>query len=98
MHFMLTFDLLCCACGQSVQIVDRTASPVGGPHRPRGDADLAFSITGLQSRILVPPPASYSHIPFPTEYPDGFTTFTPSIATTPCPHTSVIAPPIVSSS
>ena len=42
--------------------------------------------------ILVPPPAFYSQIPFPTEYPDGFTTFTPSIATTPCPHTFVIAP------
>src|SRR4029079_15908810 len=29
---------------------------------------------------------------FPTEYADGFTTFTPSIATTPFPHTSVSAP------
>ena len=34
----------------------------------------------------------YSQIRFPPEYQDGFTAFTPSIATTPCPHTSVTAP------
>ena len=45
------------------------------------------------SQILVPPPVLHSQIRFPPEYPDGFTTFTPSIATAPCPHTSVTAPP-----
>jgi hypothetical protein len=43
-------------------------------------------------QILVPPPVLYSQIPPSTEYPDGFITFTPSIATTPCPYTSVTAP------
>ena len=57
----------------------RTAPPDG----------LAFANT-----VLSPRAASdlYSQDPFPTEYPDGFTTFTSSIATTPCPHTSVTPP------
>jgi hypothetical protein len=75
---------------QSVQIVDRTMSPVAGPHRrPRRREP---GVRHHRSQILMPPPVLYSQIPFPTEYPDGFTTFTPSIATTPCPYTSITAP------
>jgi hypothetical protein len=68
--------------GQSVQIVDRTG-PRLSAHHSRGGANLATA--RHRSQILVPPSVLYSQIPFPTEYPDGFTTFTPSIATTPLP-------------
>ena len=54
------------------------------------DAGGAFAITVCKP--LVQRPVLYSQIPLPTEYPDGFTTFTPSIAATPCPYTSVTGP------
>ena len=63
----------------------RAAAPSSRRCRPGG--------RHRRSHIVVPAPVLSSQIPFPTEYPDGFTTFTPSIATTPCPHTSVTAPP-----
>jgi hypothetical protein len=89
MHFMLTFDLLCPACGQSVQIVDRTVPGCRAAPSPRRRRP---GVHHHRCQILVPPPVFYSQIRFPPEYPDGFTTFTPSIATTPHPHTFVIAP------
>jgi hypothetical protein len=61
---MLTFDLLCLSCRRRLQRVDRTASPVAGPQRPR-DASLAFAITVLKH--LVPPPDLYSQSRFPPE-------------------------------
>jgi hypothetical protein len=48
-------------------------SPVAAPPR---DANLAFA---HGSQIIVPPPVLYAQIPFPTEYPDGFTTFTQTL-------------------
>jgi hypothetical protein len=49
-------------------------SPVAGPHRrPRRREP---GVRHHRSQILMPPPVLYSQIPFPTEYPDGFTTFT----------------------
>src|SRR5262249_22951746 len=53
-------------------------------------ATLAFATTVVNySRRS---PVFYSQIRFPTEYSDGFATFTPSVATTPCPHTAATAP------
>ena len=62
--------------GQSVQIVD------GAHHVPRLRAAQS---PRRRSHIIVPHPVLYSQIRFPPEYPDGFTTFTPSIATTTVP-------------
>jgi hypothetical protein len=62
----------------------RAAAPSSRRCRPGG--------RHRRSHIVVPAPVLSSQIPFPTEYPDGFTTFTPSIATTPCRHTAVTVP------
>ena len=58
--------------------------PVAGSDRPHGGANLAFATIVVKSSHR--PRRFPSQIHFPTEYPDGFTTFTPSIATTRCPH------------
>ena len=89
-HFMLTFDLLCPAWAERA---DRRPTHVPGCRAAPSPRRRRPGGRHHRSQILVPPPVLYSQIPFPTEYPDGFTTFTPSIATTPCPHTSVTAPP-----
>jgi hypothetical protein len=61
----------------------------------RADRRPNLATARLRSQILVPPPVLYSQIPFPAEYFGGFTTFTPSIATTPRPHTSKTRPIII---
>src|SRR5262245_38722139 len=84
---LLMFDVLCRTWAEGA---DRRWDPIAGPDGPDGDANLAM--TAHRCQILVPPPVFYSQIRLPTEYPNDSTTFTPSVATTPCPHTSVTAP------
>jgi hypothetical protein len=92
---MLTFDVLCPGWAERA---DRRSNRCTGSHVPRlragpiRAAAQTWRRPGTVPQILMPPPDLYSQIPFPTEYSDGFTTFTPSIATRPCPHTSVTGP------
>ena len=92
-HADVTFDVLCPAWAERA---DRRPSRRTGSHVPRLQCRAVPprkpGVGHHRSQVLVPPPVLYSQIPFPTEYPDGFTTFTPSIATTPCPHTSKTVP------
>ena len=80
-----------------------TAAPPGAPwpaHRVPGPRLQGRTVPAATQTWRSPPPLSNPRaaagflLPdsFPTEYADGFTTFTPSIATTPFPHTSVSAP------
>src|SRR6476661_10315001 len=61
---------------------DRRPNHVPGCGAAPSPRRLRPGVRHHRSPILLPPPAFHSQIPFPTEYPNGFTTFTPSIATT----------------
>jgi hypothetical protein len=87
---MLTFDALC-PRGQTVQIVDHPVQDRTVPAATQTPHSPAPVSNGRAA------PVFHSQFPFPTEYPDGFTTFTPSLATTPCPHTCVTTPSVWSS-
>jgi hypothetical protein len=81
-----------------VQIVDRTGAPwpVHRFPRPRLQGrSVPRRTPGVRhhrSQILVPHPLSTPSFSLKSEYPGGFTTFTPPMAATPCPHTPVTAP------
>src|SRR6476660_5384110 len=62
---------------------------------PRGQrVQISDGNLAMVGTVSNPRAASISLLPdlSPTEYSDGFTTFTPSTATTSCPRTSVTAP------
>src|SRR4029077_916572 len=96
-HFMLTRRATSYVPrGQSVQIVDRTTSPVAGPHHPRGDANLAFATTVVKSscRLRVSTPRFLSHPNIPMASPHSPRPLPPHRAHTPPspPHHYFVVP------